>query len=207
MKRKLRDPLNQEYATKLSLIGIFLSVFAAFVSRLSFWRRERGEFNLKPFDLVLLGFATLRLGRLIAYDQVTEPLRQPFAKTVPDDTGAGNTVEPRGSGARQSLGQLISCPICSGTWVAAALVYGLHSLPSPTRVFLAIMGTTGVAELLNSLTEALSWTAQLARKLAGEPNGERNSEKEAQAVTNLFNAGGKYYVGHDHEKHYSQGGR
>ena len=200
MKTKMNDPVKQEYATKLTLIGIFLTMFATFVSRLSFWRRERGEFILKPFDLALLGLATMRLGRLVAYDRVAEPLRQPFAQTVPDRTGAGETVEPRGSGVQQSLGQLISCPICSGTWIAAGLVYGLHTIPSPTRVFLAIMGTTGVAEILNALTEALSWIGQLARKLSGE-------KEPSQPVANLFNSGGNYYVGHDHEKYYSQGGR
>ena len=49
-------------------------------------------------------------------------------------------------------------------WVAAGLVYGLHLLPRPTRLFLAIMSTTGVAELCYSLTEALDWNARAARR-------------------------------------------
>jgi hypothetical protein len=62
------------------------------------------------------------------------------------------------------LGELLSCPICAGTWVAAGLVYGLRLLPGPTRVLLAIMSTTGVAELCYSVTEALDWTARANRR-------------------------------------------
>ncbi|NLG73771.1 MAG: DUF1360 domain-containing protein [Chloroflexi bacterium] len=159
---------RQEYATKLTLIGVFISIFTAFANRMS--RPGRREMKtIGPFDLVLLGLATLRLGRLVSYDLIAEPLRRPFTRTVPDETGAGDTVAPRDeSGLKRSLGQLISCPICSGTWIAAALVYGLHLLPNATRLFLAVFSTTGLAEILNALTEALSWTGQYARTLTGE---------------------------------------
>jgi hypothetical protein len=63
---------------------------------------------------------------------------------------------------------LIACPICSGTWIAAVLVYALQIFPSATRIFLAIISSTGIAELLNALAEALSWTGQAARKRAGK---------------------------------------
>jgi hypothetical protein len=196
MKIRLKDPVQQEFATKITLVGVFLSLFAAFISRLSVWRKEQREFSIKPFDLTLLGLATFRLGRLVSYDRVTEPFRHPFTETVPDSTGAGETVVPRGNGIRQTIGQLLSCPICSGTWIAAGLVYGLVSLPNATRVFLAIMGTTGLVEIVNAFTEALSWTGQLARKLAGE--------KQSRLANHNIHSGGDYYVGHDHEKHYRQ---
>jgi hypothetical protein len=90
-------------------------------------------------------------------------------KTVEDQTGAGKTIEPRDdNGFVHILGELISCPICSGTWIAAGLVYELHWLPSPTRLFLTIMSMTGILELLDVLLEALSWLGQLARTWAGE---------------------------------------
>jgi hypothetical protein len=166
---KLNRAKKEEYATKLTLMGVFLSIFAIFTSRFPAGRENRKASSIEPFDLALLALATFRLGRLVSYDLVAEPLRQPFAKTVEDETGAGETVEPRaGSGIVHSLGQLITCPICSGTWIAAGLVYGLHALPSPTRIFLEIMGTTGIAEILDALTETLSWSGKLARSLTGE---------------------------------------
>jgi hypothetical protein len=158
---------NQEMASKITLIGIFMAVFTAFVSGNINRRHGRKDHQMKPFDWLLLIFSTLRMGRLIAFDRVTEPIRKPFTETVPDETGAGETVEARGSGVTYSIGQLISCPICAGTWVAAALVYGMQVFPAPTRIFISIMSTIGAAEFLNSLTEAFSWTAQAARKFAG----------------------------------------
>src|SRR5690606_4392915 len=108
------------------------------------------ELDLRPFDLAQLALATYRLGRLTSYDKVAETYREPFTETVPDPTGAGETVVPEGTGVRRALGELIACPICAGTWIAAALVYGLHLAPRPTRVFLAIMSSIGGAELLNA---------------------------------------------------------
>lgn len=157
----------EERATYLTLIGLFLSLFIGFLLHK---RRTHEELNLRPFDFTLLGFATFRLGRLAAYDKVSEPLRRPFTKTEPDPSGAGDTVTPKGVGIRRALGELLSCPICSGTWIAAALVYGLGLMPGPTRAFLAIMSAIGVAELLNATTEALQWTGEAERKQAGSEN-------------------------------------
>jgi hypothetical protein len=152
---------EQTRAAKLTLISVFLGVLATFAGRIV--RRDR-ELVLKPFDLLLLGLSTFRVGRMIAFEGVAAPLREPFTETRPDSSGAGQTVVAAGQGWRHVIGELVSCPICVGTWVAAALVYGLHLLPTPTRVVLAIMSTTGVAELCHSITETLDWNARAARR-------------------------------------------
>jgi hypothetical protein len=152
---------RQTRATKLTLISIFLGVLATFAGRVV--RREQ-EVTLRPFDLLLLGLSSFRLGRMIAFEGVAAPLREPFTDTLDDSSGAGQTVVASGQGWRHVMGELVSCPICIGTWVAAFLVYGLHLLPRPTRVVLAIMSTTGVAELCYSVTEALDWNARAARR-------------------------------------------
>jgi hypothetical protein len=156
----LLDDARQTRATKLTLMSVFLGILATCAGRLV--RAER-DLTLKPFDLLLLGLSSFRMGRMIAFEGVAAPLREPFTETRADDSGAGQTVVARGEGARHVVGELLSCPICAGTWVAAGLVYGLHLLPGPTRLLLAIMGTTGVAELCYSTTEALDWTARAAR--------------------------------------------
>ncbi len=153
----------ESYGTKLTLISLFLSSLAAFSSRLA----RRGEhLGLRPFDLLLLGLSSFRVGRMIAYEGVAAPLRDPFTEVAPDPSGTGKTVVAQGSGVRRVVGELLSCPICTGTWVAAGLVYGIQLLPVPTRVFLWITSTTGVAEIVYGLTEALSWTGYDARKRA-----------------------------------------
>lgn len=155
----------QRRATYSALSGLFMLVFALF-NLLA--RRARQQVRLKPLDLTMLGFTAYRMGRMVAYDKVFETYRSFFAETVPDPSGAGESVEPvKKSGLHQALGELLSCPICSGTWVSAALVYALTLAPRPTRVFISIMSTIGVAELLNALTEALSWFGQAARDEAG----------------------------------------
>ena len=148
-------------AAKLTLISLFLGILTTFATRVV--KREH-DLALKPFDLLLLGLSSFRIGRMIAFEGVAAPLREPFTTTRPDASGAGQTVVASGQGVRFVLGELVSCPICIGTWTAAGLVYGLHLLPRPTRLLLAIMGTTGVAELCYSITEALDWTARAARR-------------------------------------------
>ncbi len=157
----------EQRATKLTLMALFFGILGTFSLRAV--HRDR-DLQLSPFDLLLLGLASFRTGRMIAYERVAQPLRAPFTVTKPDDTGAGETVVAveRGSGVRRAIGELVSCPICVGTWVAAGLVYGLHLLPRPTRVYLAVMSTTGVAEVLYELNEALTWLAEAARKRSAE---------------------------------------
>lgn len=151
--------------TTLTLLSTFLGMFGIFANR--FGQRHAKALDLTRTDLVLLAISTFRLGRLVSYDKVFAPLRAPVAVTKPDASGAGNTTAPRGKGAQRSIGELITCPICSGTWIAAILVYALHLWPGATRIFLAIFGTIGSAELLDALAENLSWSGRAARKDAG----------------------------------------
>ncbi len=73
----------------------------------------------------------------------------------------------KGHGVQRAIGELLSCPICVGTWAAAGMVYGLHLAPRPTRVFLSIMGATGAAELMFEASEALGWIGRAARRQCG----------------------------------------
>ena len=153
---------TEQHLTYLAITGTFWTIFAVFNLL-----RQGKPLHLKPFDFVLLVFSTFRLGRLIAYDRVTQPYRAPFTETVLDSYGASETVVPKQYGWRRVIGELISCPICSGTWVAAALVYALQIAPGPARIFITIMGTIGAGEILNALTEALSWGGESSRKQVG----------------------------------------
>ena len=167
------EPSKREQLTKIVLILIFLSGFGIAIWALT---PERILTTLQSWDfldLALLGFAAFRLGRLVAYDRVMEPLRAYFAQTVPDATGAGESVEPRGEGVRQALGQMITCPICAGTWIAALLVIGLVWLPGLAQLFVWAAAAIGLAELVGSTVEALCWVAQRARVQAGRPVKEK----------------------------------
>ncbi len=157
-----------EALTKISLTVIFLGGVLLFLISGQFFGSGMKNFRLDWLDLLLLSLATYRLGRLIAFDRVTEPLRAPFARTVRDVTGAGSTVIARGSGVQRAFGQLISCPICAGTWIAAGLVMFLYYFPAETRLFLFMAAAVGGADLIHNATEAFCWTGALNRARAGE---------------------------------------
>jgi hypothetical protein len=163
--QRMPEDLTERRTTYAGLNGLFLALLAAFAYR---QRNKRDNLELRPFDLALLGMATLRVGRLVAYDKVFETWRLPVAETQPDESGAGDTIVPKGRGFQRALGELISCPICAGTWVAAALVYGLRIAPHITRALLAIMSAVGIAELLNGAVEVMEWRAQAAREQVGD---------------------------------------
>lgn len=158
-------PRLEKRLTYTSLTGIFMGIFALFTFARG--RKHKQMVEIKPFDLVQLGLASYRLGRLVSYDKVFEAYRAPFTRTVPDPSGEDMTVVPRGKGTRSAIGELIACPICAGTWIAAGLVYGLNLFPGATRTFMAIMSSIGLAEFINAATEALQWSGQLAREKAG----------------------------------------
>ena len=158
------DPEQRERLAYVTLVSLFLGLLGLFISR---ERKERQEFDPHPRDVVLIALATFRAGRVTAFARVTEPFRDPVTATVPDAYDAGENVVAEGTGVHKAIGELISCPICVGTWVASGLVYGLRIAPGPTRLVAAILGVSGLAEILNAATEALSWSGQAARKQSG----------------------------------------
>jgi len=164
---------RREYITKTVLIFVFLGVLATFIGYMTFYGPGLNAFQLSWMELLLLSLSTYRLGHLISYDRVMEPFRRYFTETLPDPTGAGETVEAKGKGFQQAVGQLICCPICSGTWVAAVLVYALYLWPDPTRVFLTMTAAIGAAELLNAAGESWSWSGQYYRTLSGAQSAAR----------------------------------
>lgn len=174
--RNPHEERQQEYASKIVLIIVFSGMFVWFILGI---RKEVIEgFRVGWLEAVLLGLAVMRTGRMIAYDRITEPLRLPFTHTVWDQSGAGKTVIARGVGITRSLGQMISCPICVGTWIAAGLVYALAVFPAPVWILVVILGVTGLAELLQALVEAFTWQGVYYRTEAGARLRQRSKPEE-----------------------------
>ena len=93
----MTDPQKrQERMTYVSLVGLFVTLLGAFALR---ERNEKRVFSLDPRDLALFSLATYRAGRLIAYDRVAEPFRDPVTETVPDGPGRRECRRRRGGGA------------------------------------------------------------------------------------------------------------
>jgi hypothetical protein len=97
-------------------------------------------------------------------------VRFPLLKTVDLENGAGHVVEPKGEGMKRAIGEMISCPICAGTWIAAGLVYGLQFFPKSTRLFLWAIQQSA---LLSLPIRCLSFSPGLQLKVGKKPGSNR----------------------------------
>ena len=99
-------------------------------------------------DLALIGVATHKCARLLAKDPVTSPLRAPFTTFKGTSGPAELQEEPRGTGLRKAVGELIVCPFCVGQWVATGFVFGLALRPRATRLVASLFAALTVADFL-----------------------------------------------------------
>ncbi len=160
MARDFEEDTKSSYALLTGLFNLVLALFC--------WRKRPEQLGRKDWSLLVL--ATFRMSRLVAYDNVMQTYRSPVVETVPHDSGAGETTQAKAgtTGTKRALGEMISCPICNGTWIAAGLVYGLHLAPRFTRTLMTIMSATGAVEIMQAAFEALQWNGELARHRTGE---------------------------------------
>lgn len=142
---------------KLGLIGCYLGSIAVVGARVE--RRRR----LGVVDIGLIGIASHRVGRIVAFERVALPLREPFTATVPDGTGVDETVVARGRGVQWAIGELMSCPTCVASWAALMMYVGLAVVPGPTRALISVLAAAGVAEIAHNAVEQLEWGARAAR--------------------------------------------
>ncbi len=98
-------------------------------------------------DLLLGGLAAHKFSRLLSKASVTSPIRAPFT-TFEGPAGSSEHVEvARGEhGVRHTLGELLTCPFCVGTWVSAAYVGGLTVSPRVARAWAAVFAVTAISD-------------------------------------------------------------
>jgi hypothetical protein len=106
---------------------------------------------IRPWDLLQLTVATQKLARLIAKDPITSPIRAAFTTYEGTSAPAELKEEVRGHGLQHSIGELLTCPMCLGQWVATALMLGLVVAPKPTRMAMATLTAVSGADFLQYL--------------------------------------------------------
>jgi hypothetical protein len=126
-------------------------------------RRFVPDRRIPPADLALAAVATLRMSRLLAHEEVTKPVREPFVRSVPGEDG--DTPEaadraPARFGLRAAVGKLLACPFCLDQWLAAGFVLGLLLLPRPTRLAATTLSVAAAADVLQYGYAALERTDQ-----------------------------------------------
>ncbi len=162
------------------LVALFLAIFGAFLwlSRLSGRGLPR---EVAVRDLLLLGVATHKVTRLLALDWVTSFIRAPFSK-YKESTGGGEVTEmPRGSGLQRALGELLTCPYCTGQWVVAFFTYGLVLAPSLTRLVASAFAALAISDWLHWTYYALKSRAEPKRDTEEQRGQEQASARQAAA--------------------------
>ncbi|MFJ6378441.1 DUF1360 domain-containing protein [Kitasatospora sp. NPDC092039] len=117
----------------------------------------------RPWDVALGALATHQLGRLLAKDPVTSPLRAPFTRFEGTTGPAELKEEVRGTGARKAIGELLSCPFCTGLWIATGITAGTLFAPRATRLATATLSALAAADFLQFARTALQRAAGEAR--------------------------------------------
>ena len=151
---------SQPLAAYAGLIGVFNASLAGFLL-LAKRTGRRLPNRVESGDLVLLGLATHQLSRMLTKEKIATVVRAPFAEPEgPSEIPAEVEEAPQGTGLQRALGELLTCPYCLGTWIAAFFGYGLVLAPAPTRLVAGIFATVTLADFLH-----LAYRA--ANKLAG----------------------------------------
>jgi Protein of unknown function (DUF1360) len=125
-----------EYAALTAAFGAVLGGFLVVARRRL---PERIAFG----DVVRIGLASYKIGRLVAKDEVTSWVRAPVTRDA-------EATEPKPQGVERALGELVTCPYCVGVWAASGLSYALVLYPRQTRLVTTIFGAQAVADFLNA---------------------------------------------------------
>ena len=155
--------IQQEYANgadrPLAGYAAAMAVFCAGAAGVGALARLTGRRLPQPgpWDVLLTAGAVHRLARLVAKDPVTSPLRAPFT-TFQGVSGPSELAEDvRGTGARKTVGELLTCPFCTGLWIAGGFAAGQVFAPDATRLVSATLSAVTGADLLHF---ARSWLQQ-----------------------------------------------
>lgn len=146
------EPFSR-YSDEEQPLGAYLTLAAAFnvalaTTLIAAHRRNRLPKALRFTDLAGVAFATHKIARLLTRDSATSFLRAPFVRLEGKDGSNSLVEQPRGQGMQRSLGELLTCPECTGQWVVGALTAGMLHAPRLTRSVTGMFTALAVADLL-----------------------------------------------------------
>jgi hypothetical protein len=107
----------------------------------------------RPIDLIVLGVATFKAARTISHDEVASFIRDPFVEGEAHE-GGEDAVET--GDIRQAIGELVTCPRCIGTWVAAGLTCTQVIAPRFGRMLTWTLAAAGANDYLSAGFAALT---------------------------------------------------
>ena len=75
-------------------------------------------------------------------------MRAPFTSYQGTTGPAELKEEVRGQGGKKTVGELVTCPFCTGVWVASGLTAGLVFMPRTTRIAMDAFAALAGADIL-----------------------------------------------------------
>lgn len=158
-------------AAYAALAAFHAGDFIGFLAGMRLMGRELPE-RISPGDIALLGAATHKLSRLLSRATVTRFLRAPFT----DYRGPAGFSElkeaAKGTGLRRAIGQLISCPFCTGVWVASFLTYGLTLFPRATRLVASVYSVSAISDFLQLAYDAAEKSVKAPKRAEADGRPE-----------------------------------
>lgn len=108
-----------------------------------------------PVSWVLLGLAGARAGRLLSYESIFRPVRARFGLVVEKYAGGAGETEVNRNGGK--IGDLLECPICSGTWGILGVLTAYIIYPPFGSLFAIFLGAGAIMEFVSWSTESVEW--------------------------------------------------
>ena len=152
------DSYSPEDPKPLGGYAVLVLVFNALVASVGVaWLRSRRRLpdHIPASDVALLSVGTFKLSRLIAKDKVTSTVRAPFTRYEGEGGPSEVSEEPRGSGLRKAIGQLLVCPYCVGQWVATGLLAAYLWRPRLIRTASSSLAIVTAADFLQQAWSAV----------------------------------------------------
>lgn len=139
--------------------------------------------HLTFVEVLILGLATVRMARALSFNEIFEWLREPFTKVEPDSCGAGADVHPKfEDGHKAAIGGLLSCPICTGTWSALALLSLWVLVPTYGRYLAYALALAAISEFIHYSMCLMEWGGRLARVTSGRIAPDPIEEEEPMTL-------------------------
>ena len=134
----------RDYAVLSSVYGATLGGIAVLAKR-----QQRPAEPMPAGELLWGAAAVFGLAQPLVHEKVESWLRAPFVREIGEEQ-ADAQHEPRGTGLRYAVGELVSCSRCSGAWIALGLT-GLHiAAPGTARVVTRAFALSGANDFLES---------------------------------------------------------
>lgn len=140
---------SQQKEIPLGGYAALMGLYAASVGGFFTVMETRLPTRISAADFALLAVATHKLTRIVALDWVTSPLRAPFTQYEGTAGSAELKEKARGKGLRRAIGELVTCPYCTGPWVAFGLVAGFVLKPRATRAIATIFAAVAASDWLH----------------------------------------------------------